>query len=183
MRRDVQAATVEVLAERGVAGLTVEAVAARAGVNKTTIYRWWPTPMALAVDAVDDVLELAIPIPDTGSLRDDLRRVLREAHTFVTSPLGQAVVHAALGAPDSPEIIAALQAVWTKRFSLLDDIVHRAVERGELPASTDGRLLMELLAAPLYFRLFITRSRVDRRYLDRVVDHVIAGATAPTSRC
>jgi AcrR family transcriptional regulator len=176
VRRDVLAAAVQTLAERGVAGLTVEEVAARAGVNKTTIYRRWPTVHALAADAVSDVLELAVPIPDTGSLRDDLRRVLREANAFVISPIGQALVHASVGAPDTAAIAESLQAVWAKRFALLAAIVDRAVARGELPPITDSRFLLEQLAAPLYFRLFIVRAKVDRHYLDRVVDHTIAAA-------
>ena len=180
VRRDVLAATVDLLAERGIAGLTVEAIATRAGVNKTTIYRWWPSPIAVAVDAVGGVLEFAIPIPDTGSLRGDLRRVIHDAHVFVTSPLGMAVVYVGLGAPDTPEIVTSVQTVWRNRFSLLNDIVRRAVNRGELPPSTDSQLLLEQLIAPLYFRLFILRSKVTRPYLDHVVDHLIAGATDAT---
>jgi AcrR family transcriptional regulator len=176
VRQAVLAATVDVLAERGVAGLTIDAVAQRAEVNKTTIYRWWPSPTALMVDAATGVLQVAVPTPDTGSLRDDLRRVLQEAHAFVTSPLGQAVVHASLGAPDTGEIAAALQAVWKTRFELLHPIIERAIARGELPERIDSRFLLEQLAAPLYFRLFIVRASFNRRYLDRVVDHTINGA-------
>jgi AcrR family transcriptional regulator len=174
VRRDVLAATVDVLAEQGVAGFSIDAVAARAGVSKTTVYRRWPTTAALMTDAASAVLEMAIPVPNTGAVRTDLARVLEEALAFVTSPLGQALVHAALGAPDRAEVSASLQLLWNRRFARLGEIIRRAVDRGELPRTVDGRFLLELLAAPLYFRLFIEREKVDRRYLKRVVDHLLA---------
>lgn len=173
------AATLEVLAEDGLLGVTVEKVASRAGVHKTTVYRRWPAITGLVADAIRDVLRTAIPMPDTGSVRDDLRQVLREARAFLTSPEHQPMIHAALAAWPTGELTELLRELWATRFSLLGEVVERGIERGELPADIDRRFVLEVLTAPLYFRIFIAGETVDDDYLDRVVDFVLDRARVP----
>lgn len=172
------AATIEVLAEQGLPGLSVENVATRAGVNKTTIYRRWPALADLVTEAVGEAQRTRIPIPDTGSLAGDLRALLQGALAFLESPTGQAMVHVALGTPSGGDVTKVHREVWAARFARLSEVIRRGVERGELSADLDARFLLELLVAPVYFRLFVARERVDDAYVERLVDLVLRAACA-----
>jgi AcrR family transcriptional regulator len=175
VRRDVLAATIDLFAEAGMAAVTVEAVAARSGVNKTTVYRRWPSLPGLIVEAVADVARVAVPVPDTGTLRGDLRQVLAEVAALITSPRGRALVRATLSA-DGDEALAELrQRYWADRFALVGEVVRRAVDRGDVPPGTDERFVLETLTAPLYFRVFVVGGPLDGALLDRLVDHMLAG--------
>ena len=104
MRAAALEATIEELAESGYAGLTLGAVADRAGVNKTTLYRRWGTREALVLDAMLSMAGERIPIADTGSLKGDLTALANGSAATAGSPQGQAVVRAvvAAGAHDAP---------------------------------------------------------------------------------
>jgi AcrR family transcriptional regulator len=178
VRRDVLAATIDLLAEAGLAGVTVESVAARSGVNKTTVYRRWPSLPGLVVDAVAEVARVAVPVPDTGSLRGDLRQVLGEVAALITSPRGRALVRATLSADNDEDLAALRRRYWAHRFALVGEVVRRAVDRGEIPPTTEERFVLETLTAPLYFRVFVVGGPLDGALLDRLVDHMLAGLGA-----
>ncbi|MGH0032799.1 MAG: TetR/AcrR family transcriptional regulator [Myxococcota bacterium] len=182
VRSQVMAATIDVLAKSGVAGLSVEAVAARAGVNKSTIYRRWPTLADLVTEAIGDLQQARIPLPDTGALASDLRALLAQARALLTSADGRALAHAALGTPASAAAARASRKVWAARFALLGRVVQRGVERGELPPDVDARFLLETLVSPLYFRLFVAREPVDDAYLDRLVEQALRAARPRPAR-
>src|SRR5688572_3565680 len=96
VRAAVLAATLAELAERGCAALTVEAVARRAGVHKTTVYRRWRDRESLVVDALTDLIAVEVPVPDSGDVATDLRELARALVQWLTSPGGQAVLAAVL---------------------------------------------------------------------------------------
>lgn len=175
VREAVLRATVEVVAESGYAGLSFEEVARRSGVHKTTVYRRWPTTAALVLDALLERSAEAVPVPDTGSVREDLRRFVRAIASNVTSPLGAALVATLTGEPADETVDALVHDFWRARFALAAEIVQRGIDRGELRADVDAGLVVELLVAPLYLRLLVTREPVNRRYADRVVDLAVAG--------
>lgn len=175
VREAVLHATVEVVAEAGYAGLSFEEVARRSGVHKTTLYRRWPTTAALVLDALLERSAEAVPVPDSGSVREDLRRFVRAIAANITSPLGGAVVATLVREPlDEPMV----HEFWRTRFALAAEIVQRGIDRGELRADVDRDLVVELLVAPLYLRLLVTREPVTRRYADRVVGLALAGAAS-----
>ena len=175
VREAVLHATVEVLAESGYRGLSFEEVARRSGVHKTTVYRRWPSTAALVLDALLERSAEAVPVPDTGSVRDDLRRFVRAVAGNITSPLGAALVATLTGEPADPATEAVVHDFWRARFALAGEILQRGIDRGEVRADVDAHLVVELLVAPLYLRLLVTREPVTRRYADRVVDLALAG--------
>jgi AcrR family transcriptional regulator len=177
----VRAAVIEALlgelAEHGLGGTTMEGVARRAGVNKTTLYRRWGSKEDLVLDALLEIGERRVPIPDTGSLRDDLLTVAREIVASVSTPEADAVVRAAAAdpGPDS-KLVASVRQFWAVRFGLLGTMVERAIERGELPADTDPKLLIEGLLGGIYLRVLVTREPLDDAVLVRLADWLAAHA-------
>jgi AcrR family transcriptional regulator len=180
VREAVLAATNAVLVEDGYEHLSVEAVAARAGVHKTTVYRRWPTKAELVADATRERSRQMVPIPDTGSLAGDLRALARAVAANIGSEAGTRVARTLVAAAStSPDVAAAYSEFWSERFALTGAVVDRAVARGELPAGTDARLVIEALIGPMYVRLLLTHEPVDRAYADRVAALVSAGALRP----
>jgi AcrR family transcriptional regulator len=180
--RQVVAATTAIIAEEGVPGVTVEAVALRSGVSRTTIYRRWRTPQLLMLEALRSVMTpKASPVSDTGSLRSDLRVLLGDIREFLQSADGMALFNAVfLQAHDSDD--EAVHNFFEKRFLESGKVIERAKERGELAHLVDGRLIIELAASPIYFRTFFAREPITDAFLDAIVDKVLraAGATEVT---
>lgn len=179
MRAAVLAATVIELTETGYAALTVDAVAQRAGVHKTTIYRNWKTSDALVADALACHFATDIPIPDTGSAESDLRALARSLVATMTTRAGRALLTTVLSdAVRMPQLAEMKRALFEDRFRRAEPVVARAVERGELPAETDPAELLKALVAPIYFRLVFTGEPVDETTADRAVDVALAAAHA-----
>lgn len=180
IRKDVVAATVAILAESGAPGVTIDAVASRSGVARTTIYRRWKAPEALLLEALwQELAPRASRGIDTGTLRGDLKALLTDVATFVTSNVGGGIMQALFIQHTSAEIALATQEYWTERFTAVGSIVRRAVARGELAEATwPEKFIIEQAAGPVYFRLVITREGVDDTYIDQVVEFVLAGCQA-----
>ncbi|MFJ6672433.1 TetR/AcrR family transcriptional regulator [Actinosynnema sp. NPDC091369] len=167
------------LVERGYPGLTVEQVAERAGVHKTTVYRRWGSVDVLIADALDHTRETEWPVPDTGTVEGDLIAIATEvADTFADParhPLPVAIVVAALQSPRAQE---AKRAFYAARHAEAAKVVTRAVDRGELPPHTDPVELIRLTCAPLYHRVFITGEPVDRATAERAALTALTAARA-----
>ena len=178
-RADVLAATIEVLGESDYEALRIEDVAARAGVNKTTIYRRWPTRAELVADAVRERSAEAVPQPDTGALGSDLRALARSVAANIGSPEGGRLTTTLVAAAlTSDEVAVGTTTFWSDRLRLAAAIVERAVDRGELAAGADADLVIETLIGPLYVRRLLTGEPLSRRFADRVAELVTAGARA-----
>ncbi|MGI9623741.1 MAG: TetR/AcrR family transcriptional regulator [Acidimicrobiales bacterium] len=171
----VLAATLEILANDGFAALTVDAVAERAGVHRTTVYRRWGTRERLVVDALASQGTTEIPIPDTGTIQGDTEAIARMVAANLASPLGRALAQGMVGHGDDDEIRRVTEEFWRTRFELTSVLVHRAVERRELPEGTDSRLVVELVVATVWFRSIVTRSAVDDALIAQITDVVIKG--------
>jgi AcrR family transcriptional regulator len=152
----------------------VEAVAERAGVHKTTVYRRWGIPQQLVTDALLAHMGAKVPQPDTGTLRSDLVALTSAIATNLTSPESAALEKTLVASGTYlPEVRQAGRRFWTSRFALASELIRRGIDRGELPAGTDP----ELLIAPLYLRLLVLDRPLDPAYAQRVVDLVLDGAT------
>jgi AcrR family transcriptional regulator len=169
VREATLAATLDELAAVGYGELTVEGIARRAGVHKTTLYRRWGGVEALVLEAMLERARERVPVRDTGSLRGDLLALARAVVRNMTTPENEALIRAA--AVD-PTLADSMRRFWDERFALDGEIVERAIERGELPAGTDPKLVIETLLGPLYFRLLVTREPCDDAFVERVVDIV-----------
>lgn len=179
MRVAVLKATITELTTTGYAALTVEGVARRAGVHKTTIYRNWGDADGLVAEALASHFATDIPIPDTGSVEGDLRALACSLVATMTTQAGRALLATVLSdAVRLPQLAEVKHALFVDRFQRAEPVVARAVERGELPADTDPAELLKALAAPIYFRLVFTGEPVDEATADRAVRVALAAAHA-----
>jgi AcrR family transcriptional regulator len=177
VRTAVLDATVVELVERGYAGLTVEAIAARAGVNKTTLYRRWRSREGLIVDAVERWAAAQADVPDTGDLDEDLRRWTRSIRTMLTSRVSAAMVRAVFTAGDVAAVQHLRHRFWESRAAIVRPLVERAVARGDLAADTDVDEVIRHAGAPLYYRLLVLAEPVTIASAD-----LAAAATATAAR-
>lgn len=176
VRTAVIAATLAELAESGYASLSLERVGRRAGVHKTTLYRRWGSREELVLEAMLERAAEHISVPDTGSLRDDLLELARTAAANAASPEVAAMARAvAAESPHDSRLAAANRRFWAERLDLDGVIVERAIARGEVAAGTDKRQVIEAVLGPIHLRLLLTGERVDRGFLEGIVDLVVSG--------
>src|ERR1700761_1412204 len=181
VRQTVLAAAFEELAANGFDSATVAGVAKRSGVHETTVYRRWVTRENLFVAALLERSADAIPTPDTGSTRHDLLAIVREVIAYVGSPTGRSILRAAT-LPVDDAYDGARQAFWARRLDALSPVVARGVERGDLRADIDARVLLEMLVAPIHGRLLLTGEPVDDDLAEQLVEVALNGAAAKRSR-
>ncbi|MBF6346818.1 TetR/AcrR family transcriptional regulator [Nocardia cyriacigeorgica] len=179
VRDAVRAATLAELAEHGYPGLTMENVARRSGVHKTTVYRRWTNPEGLIADALDLAATEAWPIPDTGSLDEDLRIVVELVRTGFADPQAGPISTAFItAAMQNPAAATALNAFFTARHAQSAQVIDRAVARGELPATVDAHAVIRFAVAPIYYRLFISHEPVTADTTEAAARAAIAAARA-----
>ncbi|MFI2664342.1 TetR/AcrR family transcriptional regulator [Micromonospora carbonacea] len=176
-REAVLQAADDLVAEIGYAKVTIEGIAARAGVAKQTIYRWWRSKTDILVDAfaADSVQELTLP--DTGAFHTDLRAHLDELVRFLEVSDSGAVFRALAGqAQHDPELAARLRAEVLPRLRARDRVpFDRAAARGELPADADVDLLVDQVVGPIHFRVLVTGEPVTPALLDALVTGAARG--------
>lgn len=179
-RRAVIRAADDLLVERGFAGVTIEGIAARAGVAKQTIYRWWGSKVDVLFDTfLEDATEQLAP-PDNGTVRSDLTAYLRQLAAFLTEDDAGAVLRALVGqAQHDPGLARTLREshldqLRNRELAMLD----RAVGRGELPAGLDLDEALDRLVGPVYHRVLVTGGPVGPEVTDRFVDAFLAACAA-----
>ncbi|MFB4279553.1 TetR/AcrR family transcriptional regulator [Nonomuraea sp. MTCD27] len=179
VREAVIDATIAELSEVGYAALRVDAVAERAGVNKTTIYRRWGNKVGLVSTALIERRGQLVPPADTGSLRGDLIELLNEIRLGLNVPWVVALQReAGPRTAANADLYELLDRFWPARFKVSGVVFERAVERGELPAGTDPGFLLEMVSGPLYFHWLMLGHPLDDDFLERVADFVLHGAQA-----
>ncbi len=171
-------AAAEIVIASGLAEMTIEGVAERAGVGKASIYRRWPSKGALAFEAVVDSILTAEPTPDTGSLEGDLARV---AESWVRLAnirrAGRTLAHFIAEVQSDEDLAVA----WRERFvnrirRERRPIIDRAIARGEIPAGSDPDLIMDLLYGPLYHRYLNEHLPLNESFAKGVARMVAAAA-------
>lgn len=173
--------TLELLAAEGFRGLTVEGVAARSGVAKTTIYRWWPSKQDLLFEALSFLRQRA-SVPDTGNIRDDAVAHLRgHIETFRDPKTAPILADALAEAIRNPELDKARRGFVAAQREPFRQALERAVDRGELPAGLDYDLTMDLLIGPIINRALATRGPLKPVLAERLVDIVFGGLRAVAS--
>ncbi|MBL8094372.1 MAG: TetR/AcrR family transcriptional regulator [Anaerolineales bacterium] len=177
----VAKATVAVLVRRGFEGFSIPEVAAKAGVNPTSIYRRWRNRETLLVEVLSAHADATLTMPDTGSLRADLVGYLQQAAGFLQTPFGSALLQLGALAMRRPELQPYRRTYWESRVRLIEALFARATERGEVRPGVDPAPLVERLFGPLYVRLLFTGQAIDTVQIEAVVDSVLRD-TARTSR-
>ncbi|HEY2296689.1 MAG TPA: TetR/AcrR family transcriptional regulator [Jatrophihabitans sp.] len=170
-------AAAELLLDQGLAAVSMDTIAARAGVSKATIYRWWPTKESLALDALFHDWEGVPAVDDTGSLRGDLLKLLRPwARLAVMRPYGRVIAALLTQAQTDPEFASEYRARFVKpRRDQGRAIFRRAIERGEIPAATKIEVALDLLYGPIYHRLLHGHAPLNDRFVRDVIDVALNG--------
>jgi AcrR family transcriptional regulator len=173
---EIADATLALLVERGYDDLTIEGVADRAGVNKTTIYRWWPSKAELVGAAVQRSRLLEFTPPDTGSLRGDLRAWASHVAGLLTNSPTAEIAQALLCGVRGRELAGPVAPYFAQRHADAGTVLSRAVARGELPAGRiDPVALLDWLNGALWMRGVIRGAPIGADFLDATVDTLLAG--------
>ncbi|MFD4786023.1 TetR/AcrR family transcriptional regulator [Streptomyces sp. NPDC058459] len=182
-KEEIFASSLELLAGQGYDAFTVEGVAQRSGVNKTTIYRWWPSKSELLRDALLHSGTLAFDLPDTGSLTGDLTELAARVEGLLAEPQTRAVVEAALvGAVRHPAMRELVTLFLEDRLGRHQPLFTRAVGRGELPAGLDPALLVDAVAGALWIRLLVRRRPVSDDFTGQLVALLTDGISVARER-
>lgn len=176
----IMSAATDLLAERGLGGMSIEEVASRAGVGKATIYRRWPSRGALVLDAFVAEFLGQQPLPDTGTLRGDLLTALRAWIKAVTQTTTGPMLTGLIAEVQQDRALApawrdrAVRPIRAQHAIMLD----RAISRGEMPADTDKEVVMDLLFGPAYHRLLHGHLPLTDQFARQVVNLIVAGLSA-----
>jgi len=181
-QQKILAATAELLSEGGFQAVTMEAVAARAGVAKTTLYRWWPNRAAVALDCVSARMTPISDQPRAGSYRKRFQRQLKATFRLLDSRQGQSIL-ALIGAKqtDPPLGRAYSEQIARPRRAQTRRMAHQAIAVGELAPGTDPDLFLDAIYGPLYYRKVVSGEPVTNDFIDGIVDAAFR-AFAPKSR-
>ena len=176
-RAAVMQAVVGELIDNGYAGTTVERVAARAGIAKTTIYRRWGGLDGLLADLMAEHAAQEIPVPDEGNLDADLRALARGVVTSLRDPAIRAafasMIAAAVQNPSAREVLSRFLAARTAKMTV---IIGRAALRSELPPGTDAAAVIRTVTALIYYRLFIAGEQASQDIADSAAATAAAAA-------
>jgi AcrR family transcriptional regulator len=179
-RQAILASTLRMLQESGFADLSIEAIAADAGVGKATIYRWWPTKATLVAEAFSNSADQELRFPDTGSLRTDMTQQMRQLARVFRSRRGR-IVAALLGGGQSD---AELLEAFRERFMLprrneAYETLRRGIRRGEIAEDTDLDLVLDALYGPMYMRFLIRHDSLTDEFVTNICDLVLNRVTQP----
>jgi len=174
--RAILAATLRILQEQGYGGLTIEGVAVAAGVGRPTIYRRWPSKPALAVAALVESNQLALPSPDTGSLRGDLIEVQRRQVELLSAANARRVTAGLIEdlATDLELAEKYVTDYLAPRRATVWQVLQRHVDRGELAADVDFAFVYDLLMGPLFMRAVVWGQPLAPDAAEKTVDVVLA---------
>lgn len=183
IRNEVLAATTTLLLEDGLEAATITAIAERAGVHHTSIYRRWGDRAALIREALLSATDTAVPLRNTGDLHDELTLMLEDVLSLYQAPLGAVLLD--LIRSRDPSLVDLQQSYFMKRLAHCADVVERAKGRGELPSSIDYRLVFELLIGPILSRALLSGEEVGALDAAQIVRSVLDGvcdAQGPPAR-
>lgn len=175
-RQAVLEAADDLLAAKGFAGVTMEGIAASAGVAKQTVYRWWSSKTDVLVDAfLQDATEHLTP-PDYGDVERDLRAHLSQLADFLSRSDPGAVFKALIGhAQHDPTFAAAFRTRYLDEQRRRDRLpLDRAAQRGQVPADLDVAAELDQIMGPIYYRVLVTGEPVDRSFTDHLVDRFLS---------
>jgi AcrR family transcriptional regulator len=186
-RKAILEATSDLLAESTVQKLSIEAIAKRAGVGKTTIYRWWPSKAAVVIDAFVEHHLVHTPIREDLPVPEALREHLASLIEQYAGPQGRLVAQIiAESQYDESTLHEFRERFWDGRRAATRALVERGIREGSLRDDLDPGLMVELMYSAVYVRLLFRYRELDRAFADQIVATAMAGigtgtpVTAPT---
>ena len=170
-------AALELVAERGYPGVTIEGIASRAGVAKTTIYRSWPSKAAVVMDAFTRESDSALAFPDTGSAEQDLRQQISHVAKLFSSPeFGRPFVGLLAESQHDSALAEALEKrLIASRREGAAEVLRRGMARGELRAEANVEVAIDILYGAIYYRLLVSHQPLTSEFANAVVDEVFRG--------
>lgn len=180
-RTAILTAAGELMLEGGLAVATMEAIAARAGVSKATIYKWWPSRGAVALEGFMLAVAGSWSLAADTSTRDALILLAHNAvGLFTTGPAGPMLRALTAESLSQPDLALALRERWfAPRRALVVDVVARGIERRELRPDLDTALTVDALFAPIYYRLLFGHEPLDGEFVGRLVEQILTGIGIP----
>jgi AcrR family transcriptional regulator len=169
VRERVLAAVREAVESGDTDALSIDELARRSGVHRTTIYRRWLSTAGVFADLLVSLTPVETPLPDTGDLRQDLTDVAHRVAATLAAPLS-ATMLPMLAASTDPHVANAATAYWSRLFTHTAVVVRRAQARGEAAADLDPVATIESLLAPIYLRTLVTRQPITKDFLDDLAD-------------
>jgi len=177
VRHAVLRATAELLLTEGLAGTRIADIAARAGVHETSIYRRWGTRTNLIAEALSSHLDTELPLPDTGSTREDLTAFFTGLAEFLTTPTGRSMTSLGLAQPDNENPIDfARDRFWDLRLTRASILVQRGIDRGDVRSDIDPQLILEAMAGALHLHILLRNQPADHDYIGSLIDLTLEGA-------
>ncbi|MEO3944062.1 TetR/AcrR family transcriptional regulator [Gorillibacterium sp. CAU 1737] len=166
----------ELLLELGFATVTVDKIADRAGVSKATIYKWWPNKAAVIMDGFLSAAAARLPVPDTGSVYEDIRTHAGNLAEFLTSREG-AVLRELIGEGqfDPGLADAYLSRYFQPRRQEAAGLLRKGVQRGQLKDSLDLERCIDLLYGPIFYRLLVLKEPMDKADVSIIVNYAFHG--------
>jgi AcrR family transcriptional regulator len=173
--------TAELLTETGLGGVSVDEVARRSGVAKTTIYRHWPTRSDLLIEACSQ-LGTEQEVPDTGSLEGDISALLTNLAELLHTARWASVVPSVIDAAERDAEVAAIHGrIQRGHARPFQEVIARAKRNGEISPSVDSATMIAALIGPLFYRRWFSRESLDTRFVKDVVNRAIEFAKPRTS--
>lgn len=177
-KAEIFTAALDLLSSLGYDSLTIEGVAQRSGVNKTTIYRWWTSKSELLRDALLHSHLLRFELADTGSLRGDLTALAEQVLTLLDNEHRRAIIEAALvGAVRHQAMRELVVSFLDDRLGRHQPVFERAVARGDLPPDADPAPLVDAMAGALWLRILVRRGEVTESYTRDLIGLLMEGVT------
>lgn len=169
-------AAADLLEEGGLAATTMESIAARAGVSKVTIYKWWPSRGSVAIDAFFLRYRQTMVFPDTGDVAEDLMsQMLVLIRAFRGRP-GEIMAELIGQAQTDPALAETLRTGWLQpRREISGSVIQRGIDRGQLRSDTDIPLLLDLLYGPIYYRLVVRHAPLNDSFARELVTATLYG--------
>lgn len=179
VRKRILRSAAKLLEERCIDDITVDAIAEHSGAGKATVYRWWPNKAAVLIEAFRERMAVELPFPDTGDFRRDVRQQLQNFTEIIYWKRGKVFGSFIAGAQADPEIAKAFREIWIRpRRAEARKLFERYIRDGIARPDLDPDLAVELVFAPLYYRLLTRWGDINSDYLDRLLDTAMQGCLA-----
>lgn len=173
-RRAVLASVTAMIDERGYGEVTMEGIARRAGVSKQTVYRWWSSPAAIVLEALNDGASRIAPLAETGDLEHDLRLFARRSVLGASGKVAR-LLTALMAEAQCDESFAESfrEGFLAQRRAVLRQLLDRARSRGQVRAGVDIDLLVELFFGALWYRMLADSGPINRGFADNLADSLL----------
>jgi len=179
----ILAATLQLLKEKPLRDITVEAIARKAGVGKMTIYKWWPSKAYVALDAFLKTMNKMVVIPDTGEAERDLAELLGSIMSFYSSPTGRIFGQFLAESQTDREFAALfLERFMRPRREVVGVVLDRAMKRGEIDDTLDRELVLDFMFGPMVLRLMIGHCPLNKAVAKAMISTLLRGIGSTTPK-